>query len=69
MNLSVVELALSHVREFFPNVSIVIYNTSGMWCYMDEDFDAPNFEDINIDIGLLESAADSLTKLPFIYQI
>ena len=36
---------------------------------MDEDFNAPKFSKEMKDISLLEEASDSLTQLPFIFEI
>lgn len=68
-NLTAVKRAMEHVRLFHPEVCIVIFNKEGRWQYMDEDFNAPKFGKEMNDISLLEEASDSLSELPFIYQI
>jgi hypothetical protein len=68
-NLTAVKRAMEYVRLFHPEVCIVIFNKEGRWQYMDEDFNAPKFGKEMNDISLLEEASDSLTELPFIYQI
>ena len=60
--------AFKHVKSIFPTLSIVIINRQGQWLYMDENFVPFNFENKNVDMGLLEDGADSITHTPFIYQ-
>jgi|AntRauMFilla1563_2_1112583.scaffolds.fasta_scaffold223130_1 hypothetical protein len=66
--MSKVVTAFQHVKSFFPQVNIVVYNKNGMWCYMDEDFNTLNFEGVNIDVSVLQDASDSITIQPFVYQ-
>ena len=61
--------ALQHVRSFYPDVRIVVYNTDYRWQFMTNDFDAPNFEYVNVDIGILEDAADDLITVPAVFQL
>jgi hypothetical protein len=63
-----VKKAFNHVKSLFPTVSILIYNNQGQWCFMDENFEALNFSNVDVSIFLLEDAVDSLKELPFIYQ-
>ncbi len=44
---------------------MVVFDKTGRWMYMDEDFNAFKF-DKTIDIGLLEDASDSAPTLPYI---
>ena len=60
--------AFEHVKTFFPTLSIVIFDRDGRWCYMDDCFNAFNFEGENISQSILEDASDSIETLPFIYQ-
>lgn len=56
-----VQAALRHVHSVFPEVTQVFYGADGRWLFCNEDFDAPNFKEapVNVDIGLLEDAADA----------
>lgn len=69
MDINKVIYALFYVKGFFPQITTVIYNKQGMWLYMDDNFNTPNFDDFDIDINVLEFASDSVTELPFIYQL
>ena len=54
-----IQAALRHVNLYHPEVSTVFYGVDGSWCYcFDEMFEAPVFED-NIDIDILNDAADA----------
>ena len=35
--------AIAHVREFHPEVTMVVFNKYGQWQYMDDNFDSPIF--------------------------
>lgn len=50
--------AINHVREFFPDVAMVVFNDMGRWQFMTEDFGRVNFRDIPIDVSLLEEASN-----------
>jgi hypothetical protein len=60
--------AIDHVRTFFPEVCMVVFNAAGRWQYLTEDFERPNFKDADIDIGLLEDASNTAWPLPSVYQ-
>jgi hypothetical protein len=64
---SAVASALKHVRRHHPAVVMVVFKSDGRWLYMDEDGWTPRFGE-NIDVGILEDAADSLVKLPAVYE-
>ena len=59
--------ALVHVRQFHPDVEIVVYTSDGRWHYVTEDFNLPTF-DPKIDVGILEDAADSLEQFPAVFE-
>lgn len=61
-----VRKALAHVREHFPEVVQVFYGVDHRWLFCDEAFEAPNFGD-QLDIGILEDAADAVPTLPAAY--
>lgn len=62
-----VKLAFVEIRKFHPNVTIVTFNKYGNWNYCDDSFNAPSFhKDINQEI--LETAGDSVTNLPCVYE-
>jgi len=65
-NLSLLK-ALKHVQSFYPQVTTVIFNKYGQWHYTDDNFSYIIFDD-RIDLSLLEQAADSIERLPFIYH-
>jgi hypothetical protein len=60
--------AFKHVKQFFPTLSIVIFNKEGQWSYMDDNFNSFNFEGAGIDQSILEDASNEIKTLPFIYQ-
>jgi len=60
--------AFNHVREKYPEVTTVVINKKGHWCYMDDDFESPTFTK-RLDVGLLEDGAASIKSLPFVYQM
>lgn len=65
--------AIDHVREFFPDVAMVVFNDMGRWQFMGEDFERFSFipRSDGIDIGLLEDAADEASNevgLPCMFQ-
>lgn len=63
-----VKKALDHVRKYYPNVTMVMFNKFGQWNYCDDDFNAPKFGD-EINQSILEDAADSVDKLPNIFLL
>ena len=63
-----VQTALDHVRSVFPEVSMVVFNTDTRWRYMDDNFNAPIFND-EIDVSILEDAVYDLSELPCVFQL
>ncbi len=63
-----IEKAFKHVKKHFPTLAIVVFNKQGQWCYMDENFNAFDFENSAIEQSILEDASDEVEILPFIYQ-
>lgn len=63
-----VKIALEHVRKFHPYVVQVFYGIDGRWLFMDEDMEALSFNG-EIDIGILEDAADSVKSFPAAFSI
>lgn len=55
--------AFQHVRNFYPDVNMVVFNKFGQWNYMDDNFIVPTFSD-EIDISILEEAADTVDNFP-----
>lgn len=55
--------AFVHVRKFFPSVTQVFYGVDGRWLFCEEAFESPTFGD-EIDVGILEDAADAVDGLP-----
>jgi hypothetical protein len=60
--------AFDHVKIFFPTLSMVVIDSYGKWCYMDVDFKAFDFSDVDLDVSILEDGADSIKNTPFTYQ-
>jgi hypothetical protein len=50
--------ALDHVHLHHPQITMVVFSSSGKWQFCDDDFDAPSFGK-EIDVSLLEDAADA----------
>ena len=62
--------AMEHIQSLFPKVVYVTYGIGWGWRYSDEDLKAPQFTESNeVDIDLLEKAADSVECLPCIFYI
>lgn len=63
-----VKAALKHVRLHHPEVTQVFYGVDCRWLFCGEAFEAPTFGS-EIDVGLLEDAADSLNEFPCAFSI
>lgn len=63
-----VKRALRHVRNFHPEVCQVSFDSEGRWLYMDKLSGAPTFGQ-EINVGILEAAADSLESLPATFVV
>lgn len=55
-----VRIAIEHVRQRFPSVSMVVYNPAGQWRFMSEDFNAPKFTGELVNVDILEAAANEV---------
>lgn len=64
-----VKAALDHVRANYPDVTQVFFDTDGRWLFCGEAFQAPDFDEKDIDIGLLEDAADAVAFLPAAFSL
>lgn len=62
-----IEKAMKHVKEFHPEVCMVLFTKDCRWHYMDENCIAPKF-DSQIDVSILEDACDSVDSFPYIFQ-
>jgi len=63
--------ALDHVRARYPDVTHVAYDREGRWFYFGDNHDAPKFRG-DVDVGLLEDAADAVansTGFPAIFCV
>jgi hypothetical protein len=60
--------AINHVKVFYPKICLVVFNTQGLWQYMDENFESSTFGD-EVDVSILEEAVDSLDTLPAVFEI
>ena len=59
-------IALTHVRKFHPEVTMVVYNNWG-WCFLTEDFEAPALSQ-KLDQDILDDAFDSVTNIPSVFE-
>lgn len=62
-----VVMAFEHVKRFYPDLSLVVFDLQGRWVFMDEYFRHIKFSD-DFDTSLLEEALDSIQNLPLVYQ-
>jgi len=64
-----VKTAFKHVREHLPEVNCVIYGADGRWMYTNSSCiqEAPSFEGLDIDVNILEDAANSLDFVPCLF--
>lgn len=62
-----VKMALDHVRKSHPDVTMVVFNQFGDWCFMNDEFETPEF-DANIDTNLLRAAASYVPETPSMYH-
>jgi hypothetical protein len=71
--------AIDHVRQFHPEVDMVVFNDMGRWQFMGEDFERVKFGEFDpttglyggIGVGILEAAADEANAvfgLPAVWQ-
>lgn len=63
-----VRRALEYVRAHHPEVTQVFYGTDQRWFFCGEAFEAPVLGP-EIDIGVLEDAADSVVTLPAAFAL
>jgi hypothetical protein len=66
MKKSEVEVAFRHVKSLIPEVDCVVYGKDSRWMYIDSTnmLDPISFENVEVDVGILEEASDSLETLP-----
>lgn len=62
-----VQTAFTEVKASFPEVVSVEFDSELCWCYRYANGFAPGFDD-NIDVSLLEDAADSIDEFPVKYM-
>jgi len=60
--------ALVHVRQFYPEIIQVVYNSNGLWNYATEFFDKQIFDMQKINIEILENAQRSVTQFPAVFD-
>lgn len=64
-------VAMDHVRQYHPHVTMVLFNNEGRWRYMEDDFTTPVFVHA-IDTSALEDACNATygeTGKAFFYHI
>lgn len=59
-----VRIALEEVQSAIPSVNSVSFDEERRWEFRDASGNIPSFEDVDIDIGLLEDAADTVVSPP-----
>ena len=65
-----IEKAIKHVQSFIPSVDRVVYWNDCRWAFMNDEHEVVSFESYhNIDVGILEDAADSVPTLPYAVQL
>jgi hypothetical protein len=60
--------ALEHVRSYHPDVTQVVFFRDSRWLYFTDDLLSPQFGP-EIDVGVLEDAADAVPELPMAYAV
>ena len=60
--------AFNHVKQSFPQLSMVIFTSDIRGHYLDAQGYPLNFAGKDIDVSILEEAIDSINKFPCIYQ-
>ena len=63
-----VQKALRHVNSLYPEVNQVFFGTDQRWLFCGEGFETPKFGK-EVDVSLLEEAADSLIELPAAFYL
>lgn len=64
-------LALAHVRQFHPDVTMVLFTASSQWIYITQHHGVPAFGN-DISVSLLEdaqSAAAEHRRFPHVYEL
>ncbi|AYD85809.1 hypothetical protein Aci022_168 [Acinetobacter phage vB_AbaM_B09_Aci02-2] len=54
-----VKKAFEHVKSFFPTLTSVEYDEICHWDFQERGWKSLNFRNVNIDIGILNDAADA----------
>lgn len=69
--MELIKQAITHVKEFLPDVDRVVIWEDGRWSFLNDNHDVIPFGNLPIDIGLLEDMVDSIPceYLPFAYQL
>lgn len=57
-------IALEEVQSAIPSVNSVSFDEALRWEFRDASGNVPSFEDVDIDIGLLEDAAATVVSPP-----
>ena len=62
--------ALAEVRKFFPEVSQMIINVHGGWCFTSDYFIAPDFEPAeNLNMEIIYAAVEKVQRYPAIFCV
>jgi hypothetical protein len=60
-----IDVALRHVINFHPEVTMVTYYPNGIWAYTDDDGDAPSHLSPGVQVGILEAGLEAVARLPY----
>lgn len=63
-----VNLALAEVQRAFPSVVTVSFDEDGTWEFLTATGIAPNFDNTNIDMDLIEAASNTVLDLPATFK-
>lgn len=59
--------AFKHVRQFHPEITMLVLDKHGRWHFMDEDGKSPKFNK-KIDVSILQDAVDTVSDLPAFFN-
>ena len=61
--------AANHIRNFFGDLTLVVFNQDQQWQYFGENFNPLKFGNLPIDGSLLDAAMDSVDTLPVAFDL
>lgn len=63
--------AIDHVRQYHPEVDMVVFGFDTRWHYATSEFEHVSFNDHRLDVGILEDAQSYVSNhldFPFVFQ-